>query len=100
MPTFVLMTKLSADSMRDLKHRENMGKEWFETVKQKCPDVNWIAHYALLGPYDFMDVYEAPDDETATKVSLITMAKGAVTAESWPAIQYQKFLDIAEEIAD
>jgi len=94
------MTKLAGDTMRDLKHRENIGKEWFEAVKQKCPEVNWIAHYALLGPYDFMDIYEAPDEEIAAKVSLVTMAKGAVSAESWNAIPYQHFLEIAEEVAE
>ena len=100
MATYILMTKLSTSKLQDLKHRKNIGREWFETVKEKCPEVNWIAHYALLGPYDFMDIYEAPDEETATKVSLITMSKGAVKAESWNAVPYQDFLKIAEDVAD
>ena len=45
--------------------------------------IRWIDHYALLGPYDFMDIYEAPDVETAHKISLISRAEGAVSAESW-----------------
>jgi uncharacterized protein with GYD domain len=61
--------------------------------------VKWVAHYALLGPYDFMDIYEAPDAETAHKVSMISRAEGAVTAESWQATPYERFLQLLETIA-
>lgn len=100
MGSYILLTKLSTSTMRDLKHRENIGREWFEEVKEKCPEVEWIDHYALLGPYDFLDIYRAPDEETAAKVSMITMKKGAVKAESWNAIPYKRFLELAEELAD
>jgi len=100
MATYILLTKLSPTVMGDLKHRKNIGREWFETVKEKCPEVNWIAHYALLGPNDFLDIYDAPDEETAAKVSMITMSKGAVKAETWNAIPYKKFLTIARELAE
>ena len=100
MTTHVLLTKLSPTSMRDLKHRENLGREWFATVKEKCPEVNWVAHYALMGPYDFMDIFEAPDAETAMKVAAITTSKGAVRAETWNALPYREFLGIAKELTE
>ena len=62
------------------------------------PDVKWISHYALLGRYDFMDIYEAPDVETAHRVSLISRAEGAVTAESWPALPYDQFLGLMAKV--
>ncbi len=98
MQTFVLMTKLSPDVGRQVKDREQLGRAWLEQVKQKCPEVKFIAHYALLGPYDFLDIYEAPDAETAAKVSMIGMANGAIQAESWTAIPYKRFLELSEEI--
>lgn len=98
MPTFILLTKLSSQGLGSIQKRVNIGREWFEEVKKKCPEVKWLEHYALLGPYDFMDIYEAPDEESAAKVSLITMSKGAVSAESWGAIPYKKFLDITKEL--
>ena len=67
-------------------------------VKVQCPDVKWLAHYALLGRYDFMDIYEAPDAETAHRVSLISRADGALEAESWQALPYDKYLDLVGEI--
>ncbi len=98
MATFILMTKLSTELTREVHHREELGRQWKSAVEEKCPDVRWVAHYALLGPYDFMDIFEAPDAETAAKVSLISLSRGAVKAESWTAIPYARFLEIAKEV--
>jgi len=98
MGTYILMTKLTPEVTKDLKHREKIGKRWMSRVSEKCPDVKWISHYALLGPYDFMDVFEAPSAEDAAKVSMITLSSGALQAESWTAIPYNRFLELADEI--
>ena len=98
MQTYVLMTKLSPEMSRKVKDQAKLGRLWLEQVKEKCPQVNFVAHYALLGPYDFLDIYEAPDEETAAKVSLISLESGAFLAESWVAIPYKRFIELAEEI--
>jgi uncharacterized protein with GYD domain len=98
MSTFVLMTKLSPDITRDMKKRETIGREWKEQVDRTCKGIRWINHYALLGPYDFMDVFEAPNEEVAAKVSMISLARGAVQAESWTAIPYTRFVELTKEI--
>ena len=71
---------------------------WLDQVREKCPDVKFIAHYAILGQYDFLDIYEAPDNETAAKVSMISQANGALNAQSLTAIPYKQFLDLTKEI--
>ena len=98
MQTFVLMTKLAPEMSKQVKDQERLGREWLEQVKEKCPEVNFLSHYALLGPYDFLDIYEAPDEETAAKVSLISLQSGAFLAESWVAIPYKRFVELANEI--
>ena len=98
MQTFVLMTKLAPEMSKKIKDQEKLGRVWLDQVKEKCPEVNFVAHYALLGPYDYLDIYEAPDEETAAKVSLISLQTGAFQAESWVAIPYKRFLELAEEI--
>jgi len=98
MPTFVLMTRLASESMHDAAGRKATGKEWLDKVKKLCPEVKWIAHYAILGPYDFMDIYEAPDVETAHRVSLLSRSEGAVCAESWQALPYEDHLKLLAEL--
>jgi len=98
MQTFILMTKLSPEILKHMKDRSQIGREWLEQVKEKCPEVTFVAHYALLGTYDFMDIYEAPDENSAAKVSMISLANGATQAESWTAIPYKKFLELTADI--
>jgi uncharacterized protein with GYD domain len=94
MATYVLMSRLGPDVLADPRGRKAVGKEWKKRVNNLCPEVKWIAHYALLGHYDFMDIYEAPNDEVAHKVSMISRSSGALMAESWPAIPYDRFLKV------
>ncbi len=100
MATYILMTKLApvGRTAKGLLGRREAGKEWKKAVQRLCPDIKWIAHYALLGPYDFMDVYEAPDDKAAFQVSLLSRHHGAASAESWPAMAYEGYLSVAEEV--
>ncbi len=98
MALYVLMTKVAPDTLHDVGVRKAMGKEWLHKVKAACPEVKFLAHYALLGQYDFMDIYEAPDLETAHRVSLISRGEGAMTVESWPALPYDEFLKQLEKI--
>lgn len=92
------MTKLSPEVSQKMKERAKIGRYWLDQVKEKCPEVRFTAHYALLGSYDFMDIYEAPDDDVAAKVSLISLENGAFEAQSMSAIPYKRFLKLIEEI--
>ncbi|MEW5795490.1 MAG: GYD domain-containing protein [Candidatus Zixiibacteriota bacterium] len=98
MKTYILMTRLAPDVAAKMKDRAEIGAAWLDEVHEKCPDVKFLAHYALLGTYDFMDIYEARDEETAAKVSLISRAHGAAVAESWTAIPYKRLLALTKEI--
>ena len=85
------------DDLMQKDAEQDMQKE-LEHVKAKCPEVKFIAHYALLGRYDFLDIYEAPDEESAAKVSMISLSEGAFQSESLFAIPYKRFLELTEEI--
>ena len=98
MQTFILMTKLAPEVSKKIKERAKLGRLWLEQVKKKCPEVKFLAHYALLGEFDFLDIYEAPNEETAAKVSMISLSNGAFHAESWTAIPYKRFVELTDEI--
>ena len=98
MATYVLMTKLSSELSSKMADRAELGRAWLDRVRDKCPEVRFLSHYALFGPYDFMDIYEAPDEETAAKVSMISLAHGATSAESWTALPYKRLIELAQDI--
>ena len=99
MPTFILATRLSPEAMaKKFEHYEEEGLSWLDLVKQKCPEVKFLEHYTILGPWDFLDVFEAPNEEVAAKVSMVTSSCGASRAESWTAIPYRRFMKIMKEL--
>lgn len=103
MKTFVLVTKLASRQAQlveigaKLRDRARSGRAWLKEIKEKCPEINFKAHYALMGYWDSMHIYEAPDEEIAAKVSLLTRPYAA-QVESWLALPYEKIIQISEEI--
>ena len=53
----------------------------------------------MLGQYDFLDVFSAPDMETALRVSALMRTLGRSHSEVWPAIPRKEFRAIIESIA-
>lgn len=98
MPTYILLTKLGPEVSKKVKDRAVLGRAWIDQVRTKCPEVRFIDHYAVLGEYDFIDIYEAPDEEAAAKVSMISLSNGAFSAQSLIAIPYKRFLKLTEMI--
>ena len=98
MPTFALLTKLAPDEARDPRVREERGKQWLNKVKTGCPGVKMLCHYLVLGPHDFLDIYEATNEEEAAKVAMISLSLGALSAESWTLLPYQRYLQLAKEM--
>jgi uncharacterized protein with GYD domain len=103
MKTFVLVTKLASRDApiteigAKLSDRSRTGRAWLNEIKEKCPEVKFKAHYALMGYWDSMHIYEAPDEESAAKVSLLTRPFAA-QVESWLALPYEKIIKISEQM--
>ena len=51
-----------------------------------------VAQYALLGPYDFLTVVDAPDNSTISRVSVEIGARGSVQMMTMAAIPLDEFI--------
>ena len=96
MPIFILATKLR--NLDLVEKRKEQGEKFLKLVREKVPSIKWIAHYAILGPYDFIDIFEVKNELEATKVSLLSRSAGASFAESWTAIPYTEFLELVDDL--
>ncbi|UCC19510.1 MAG: GYD domain-containing protein [Promethearchaeota archaeon] len=96
MPIYILATKLQNPDL--VEKRKEQGEKWLKFVREKIPNIKWIAHYVILGPYDFIDIFEVKDEKEAVKVSLLSRSAGAIFAESWTAIPYTEFLELVEDL--
>ena len=94
MATYVMLTRLSPDAISEPDSIDELGQKVIDKLNDVCPEANWIASYAVLGPYDYLDLFEAPDNETATKVAVIVRTFGHATTEIWPVTPWERFLQV------
>lgn len=94
MATFIMLARLSAEGVRTLKNTPNRIQEVNQEVEQFGARV--VQQYALLGPYDFITVLEAPDPETVSRVSVELASRGAATYETLTAISVDEFVSRLE----
>ena len=84
MPTYVMLTNLTAEGIRTLKNSPNRVGEVNKEVEQIGAKV--LAQYATLGQYDFVTIVEAPDDKTMAKVSVELGSRGTMSSQTLAAM--------------
>jgi len=96
MPTFVLLSKVSSEGTTQVRSVVEGDQKFEAQLIKQCPDVKRIASYALLGAYDFLHIFEAPDAKEAAKVALLANSFGAASTQTLTAIPFSEFREIVE----
>lgn len=94
MSTFVMLTRMAPETLASPRTLETLERRAMDHIRADCPQVEWVHNYALLGPYDYLDIFNAPDVETATKVATIVRTFGHAHSEVFPATEWDKFKEI------
>ena len=90
MPTFIMLTTLTAEGVQTVKNNPNRIKEVNSEVEQLGATVK--AQWATLGEFDFVNIVEAPDEKTMARVSLELGSRGTVHYETLAAIPVDDFI--------
>ncbi len=98
MPLYIMLSTLTDDGMETLHEHPRRIKEVNEEVEKMGARV--IEQWAVLGPYDFVNLVEAPDNQTIARVSVALGARGTVKLMTLPAIPIDEFIASLEAGAE
>jgi len=80
---YILLSTLTEDGRKTIKERPERIKEVNKEIE--AYGVKVLEQYAVLGPYDFVNIVDAPDNEAIFKMSVDLGSRGTVKIMSMPA---------------
>ncbi len=95
MPTYIMLTTLTAQGVQTLRSNPERLREVNRDVEELGARV--LHQWATLGPFDFLNVVEAPDAATIARVSGARGARGSAKLQTVTAIPIEEFLTALEE---
>jgi len=87
---YVILSTLTDEGRKTLK--ENPERILEVNRELETMGVKVKEQFAVLGPYDFVNIVEAPDNETVMKMSVEIGARGTVQLLSLPAIPAEELI--------
>jgi uncharacterized protein with GYD domain len=96
MPTYVNLVRLTQQGVENIKQ----SPARLETTKKafKAMGAELKQFYMVLGQYDLVVIGEAPDDETAAKLSIAIGSQGAIRSETMRAFTEEEYRKIVESL--
>jgi uncharacterized protein with GYD domain len=98
MPLYVALGKVTPVGAADLKgsrERFEENRKAFEAYGARV-----ISGYAVMGSYDFLFIIEAPDNDTAMRLSTVTASRGTSLYETMPIVPIEEFLRMTDELEE
>ncbi len=90
MATFVMLSTLTDDGAQTIKTNPERIKEVNTEMEKMGARV--LNQWAVLGPYDFVNVVEAPDNRTIARVSAELSSRGSIRVMTLAAIPIDEFI--------
>lgn len=91
MAKFIMLTTLTDEGRKTIKDNPGRIKEVNKEVEGM--GVKILAQYAVLGPYDFVNILEAPSNEVISKVAVTLGARGTLETMTLAAIDIDAFIN-------
>ena len=90
MPIYVALSKLTEEGSRAIKKNPERIREVNKDLE--AMGVKVLEQYALLGQYDFINILEAPDNDTIVRMSVEIGSRGSVQLQTLPAVSIDQLI--------
>ncbi len=90
MPLYIMMTNLTDEGRKTVKTNPQRIKEVNKEVE--AMGVRIIGQYVALGQFDFINILEAPDNETIAKVATELGSRGTLQTSTLAALTLDDFI--------
>jgi uncharacterized protein with GYD domain len=88
--TFIMLTRLTDEGARTIRARPEHVKEVNREIEGMGARV--VSQWAVLGPYDFVNVVEAPDTMSVIRISSELSSRGTVRIQTLAALPIDEFI--------
>jgi uncharacterized protein with GYD domain len=90
MPLYIMMSNLTDEGRKTVKSNPQRIKEVNKEVE--AMGVKVLAQYVVLGQYDFINILEAPNNETVAKMALELGSRGTLQTNTLAALTLDDFI--------
>ncbi|WP_025745963.1 GYD domain-containing protein [Kallotenue papyrolyticum] len=96
MQTYIMLAKLTAKGREDI--RGIMERRQRNLQELQARGIRIVADYAVLGPYDFVYIIEAPDNETIVRQIVKDSGSGHLEFHTMLAVPLDKFEQLTKDV--
>ena len=90
MAYYIMLSNLTDEGAKTVKSNPERIKE--VNAEVEAMGVKILAQYAVMGPYDFISILEAPDNEAMTQLSVELASRGTMKMMTLAAIPIDDFI--------
>ncbi len=90
MAYYIMLSNLTDEGAKTVKSNPERIKE--VNAEVEAMGVKILAQYVVMGPYDFISILEAPDNEAMTQLSVELSSRGTMKMMTLPAIPIDDFI--------
>lgn len=90
MGTYILLSNVTDEGAKTIKKKPERIREVNKELE--ALGVKVLAQYSVMGPFDFVNIVEGPDNATMMRVSAELASRGSVKILTMPAISIDDFI--------
>lgn len=96
MPTYISLVTLTEQGLKEIKNAPERLRAFDAAARETGAQL--IGFYLVMGQYDYVVITEAPDDQTAARLILSTIAPGSMRTQTMRGFAREEFEQMTRDV--